>query len=180
MTDENSHASRVAEQLAMADGGGQEESTHLPDWDVYQKLQSIEGRQEMAVEWAQAYQEAALDDLHDIPEDVEMYDDYRTQEQHDLATAAIEEGSIPDLSKSTGALHWYRLKAHAQVWAGCEGLSEEELREKLQSLQEARENKRKPSYRDGSYNQFLAWNSSCQAAVRWLLGDHEELEEVLE
>lgn len=182
MTDENSHASRVAEQLAMADGEGQEESTSLPDWDVYSKLHTIEGRQEMAVQWAQAYQEAGLDNLADIPESVGMYDDYRTQEQLDLATAAIEEGSIPDATRSHGhePVHWYRLKAYAQVWAGCEGMSEEELREKLQSLQEARENKRKPSRRDGSYSQFLQWNSYCQEAVQWLLGDHEQLEEVLE
>lgn len=184
MTEENSHASRVAEQLAMADGEGEEEqeSISLPDWDVYSKLQSIEGRQEMVVEWAGSYQEASLDNLADIPEEVEMFDDYRTQEQHDLAMGAIEEGSIPDATKSHGQepLHWYRLKAYAQVWANCEGLDEEQLRSKLQSIQEARENKRKPSHRDGSYQQFLQWNSYCQEAVQWILGEHEELEEVLE
>lgn len=164
MTEENSHASRVAEQLAQA---------------TEEERAAIEGasRQRQAIEFGQAYQEAGLDDLHDIPEDVEMYDDYRTQEQYDLATAAIEEGLIPDLTKSTGALHWYRLKAYTQTWCNCEGLDEGGLREKIESLQQARENKRKPSYRDGSYNQFLAWNSSCQAAVKWLLGEHSEQQE---
>jgi hypothetical protein len=132
----------------------------------------IDRRQEQIEEFLERHAAAQEDNS-------EMYDNHRTQAEVDIVIQAAKDGIIPsvlDTRDSTGPkdVSFYAVKGYVQTWQKCTEMNETELREKLASLQQAREDKRKPKYRDGSYNQFLAWNTSCQNAIRWLLGEHEQ------
>ena len=153
------------------------------DWE----MDSLEGRKAAVRHYTREHSQMS----DHAPDGTEMYDEHRTQAEVDLTLRYAAAGVIPESlapgEESTGPhpVNFYGVKSYVGEWQKTldrlQGADREDweqiLQERLEELQTARENKRKPSYRDGSYNQFLTYNRYFQGAVHWLLGDHPEQEE---